>query len=135
LLGELYLGGHVMSQLSVEGAEGQLRAREYPALAGVRLLYCSKYLALGALVEPGIRLLQIDAQTARGTTGASFRAVPTVLLAPELRVVASPWVELRFAPGLELPLLRQRFAINGQPVLDLGPARGVAQVSVVGSFP
>ena len=134
-LGELYLGAHVMSPLSVESPEGQLHAREFPILAGVRLLYCSKYVALGPLVEPAIRLLEIDAQTARGTTGTSFRAVPTVLLAPELRLVASQWVELRFAPGLELPLLRQRFSMNGTPVLDLGPARGVSQASVVGSLP
>jgi hypothetical protein len=134
-LGELYLGAHFMSVLSVDGADGQLRARDFPVLAGARLLYGSEYVALGVLVEPGLRLVEIDAQTPLGATGTSFRAVPTLLLAPELRVLASQWVQLRLAPGVELPLLKQRFAINGAPVLDLGPARAVAQLSVVGSLP
>jgi hypothetical protein len=134
-LGELYLGAHFMSVLSVDGADGQLRAREFPVLGGVCLLYGSEYVAIGGMVEPGLRLVEINAQSPRGATGTSFRAVPTVLLAPELRVLTSPWVQLRAAPGVELPLLRQRFAINGTPVLDLGPARAVAQLSVVGSLP
>jgi hypothetical protein len=43
----------------------------------------------------------------------------------------APWLRLRAAVGAEIALSRQRFAVNGEPLLDLGPARGVAEVGLV----
>jgi hypothetical protein len=85
-------------------------------------------LAIGGFAQGGARLLHASGTTARGAAGSAQRAAPMIALGPELRLIATPWLALRAAAGVDVTLATRRFALNGTSVVDVGGARGTAEV-------
>jgi hypothetical protein len=54
-----------------------------------------------------------------------------VRIGPDGRFAVVEWLEVRAALGVELSTVRQRFTINGDPILDLGRVRGFAHLSLM----
>ncbi|MBW2457019.1 MAG: hypothetical protein JRI68_21065, partial [Deltaproteobacteria bacterium] len=135
LLSELVVGTRWVSNMDTERPEGTLQLREIGVALGGRTLYATEHLAIGGLVEPSLRLLDVEGRTPRGASGSSFRVLPALLLGPELRWLIGDRVHLRGSAGVEFALQRQRFSINDQVQLDIGVARAVAQLGLVCSLP
>jgi hypothetical protein len=54
---------------------------------------------------------------------------------PDVRAMLAPWLGVRLAAGAEIALVRQRFALNSEPVLDLGPGRGFVETALTAVVP
>jgi hypothetical protein len=123
------------TSLSRSDAAGDLRATELDLFASIRGLWLGERIALGGFVGGGGRMVSVEGTTARGTPGRSDRVVPVLTFGPELRVLLAPWLNIRVAAGAELALRRQRFSLNAEPVLDLGPGRGVIEAALSAVVP
>jgi hypothetical protein len=121
----------IPSMLSTSALAGDVEVTEVAAGGIARGLWLQRPLVVGVFVAAGARVLSAAGTTALGTLGAADRVVPFVALGPELGVTVAAWLRVRAALGVELPLARQRFALNHEPVLDLGPARGMAEVGLL----
>ncbi len=135
LLTELLVGTSVVSTMGTERPAGSLQISEIGVSLGGRALFATKTVAIGGSVEPSLRLLDVTGESPLGATGSCFRVVPALLVGPELRWLLHDNLHLRGSAGVQFALRRQRFAINDQILLDIGVARAVTQLSLVGSLP
>jgi hypothetical protein len=119
--------------LSHASGAGSVEIHEIAFSGAARVLWTGRRapVALGGFAHFGARVLSAEGITPLGASGGADRVVPFVTAGPEVRLMLAPWLRLRAAVGAEIALSRQRFAVNGEPLLDLGPARGVAEVGLV----
>jgi hypothetical protein len=125
----------VPTPLSRSDRAGALSATEIDLFATVRGLWRRHDFALGGFTSAGARLISVEGNTAQGTPGRSDRAVPMLAFGPDVRAMLAPWLGVRLAAGAEIALVRQRFALNSEPVLDLGPGRGFVETALTAVVP
>jgi hypothetical protein len=121
--------------LVAEGPAGELRARELGFAFEARARWVSGTIAVGATVEAGARALLVDGRTVAGTEGQTVRLIPYLGVGPELQFAVWRSLSLRGAVALEMSLIRQRFSLNGETILDVGRARVVAELGIAASLP
>jgi hypothetical protein len=61
--------------------------------------------------------------------------IPFLGIGPELRFGASRGLSLRCAVALEASLIRQRFSLNGETVMDLERLRLVGELGIGAALP
>jgi hypothetical protein len=131
---ELHGAARFVSDITAADERGAITVGEQSAAIGIRLLAAGR-VGVGGAVELGARWLHAEGTTSAGTTGTTSNAVPTVAAGPALRLPLRPGVELRAAVVAEVALWRQRFALNGEPFLDLGRVRPLGTASLLVVFP
>lgn len=132
--GELYAVARFVAGIADSDERGQITVGEQSGAVGIRVLGAGR-LRVGGAAELGARWLHAQGTTSQGTMGATSAVVPTVSAGPELRLHLRSGVELRTAVAAEVALWRQRFALNDEPVLDLGRFRALGTVSLLVVFP
>jgi hypothetical protein len=129
---ELWLRAHwVANPLTAGAPTGRVTTREWiPELSvhGLRRLDPSW---LGGYLSLALRIVHAQGVSAAGEHGEQTRTVPSLGAGAEarLRLVSALWA--RCALGAELALKAQRFAVDGQTLLELGTFRGRAELSLV----
>jgi hypothetical protein len=133
--GELIAHVRPASALTAKGERGEVSATEVGAGGSLRMLHGWPGVAVGVGVGAGARLLAVDGTGSSGERGEAHPAVPVVRFGPELRWVATDWLELRLAGTLEIATVRVELSGNGETLLDLGRARGVSELTLVATVP
>ena len=87
--------------------------------------------SLGPSIGASFRVVSATGQTVDGRMGDAVRWVPTGRLGLEVRYRFWDRLSLRANLGAEMAFERQRFSLVGQPAVDLGRIRGVAELDVV----
>jgi hypothetical protein len=118
----------------VRARERHVETRELILAPTLRALIASRWAAAGAHASGGVRIVSASGRAPDGQTGDATKLLPIVMIGPEARAVLGQAVALRAAMGIELTLRRQRFAVRGDPLLDAGSLRGVAEVGLVLAF-
>lgn len=113
---------------------GEIRIGEQCGGVGLRVVGAGR-IRVGGAAELGARWLHARGSTSQGTMGTASAMVPTVSAGPELRLYLRPGVELRAAALAEVALWQQRFALNREPVLDLGRFRALGSLSLLVVLP
>jgi hypothetical protein len=114
--------------------EGRVEVREVALGGALRAGWRDAPLRLGALVALDARWLSAEGTTPRGASGAADRVVPAIAFGPELGVAPLDWLLARATVGVELAWRRQRFLVNDEPILDVGVARGMAEIGLSALF-
>lgn len=129
---ELWLRVGWATALDAATTAGHVSAREWSPELAVRGLHRvdPSWLA-GGYLGLALRVVHAQGTTTAGEQGDSTRVVPALGAGAEarLRVTGALWA--RCALGAELALKAQRFAVDRQPVLELGQLRGRAELSLV----
>jgi hypothetical protein len=132
-LAEVVGTARIPMPLSRASGAGSVEVHEIAFGGAARALWAGLRapVALGGFAHCGARVLSGHGTTPLGATGIADRIVPFLAAGPEVRLTLALWLRVRVAVGAEIALSRQRFAVNGEPVLDLGPARGLAEVGLL----
>jgi hypothetical protein len=133
--GDVIVAVRAATPLETSAPVGSLDAREAGLVGAVRARWVSGSFEVGGAATAGVRAIVVDGTTRGGNTGRADETVPIVALGTELRLLLSRGFHLRVAGGAEVALLRQRFTLNGEPVLDLGRSRALWELGVVGILP
>lgn len=128
---EAWLGARWASALSHRSELGAVRATEWAPRLGLRLGWPWRSIRVGARVDLSLRVLHATGTRTDGERGSRSAVSPALALGPELALPLSRHWQLRWAPGIELALRAQRFAIDEQAVLDLGRVRAFAELSAI----
>ena len=120
--------------LAHESDAGAVSVCELGFGGGVRMAWTSERIAIGGFAELRARWLSAEGETRIGTVGDSADIIPALMLGPEVGVSLFGWLRVRAATGVDVALGRQRFALNNQPVLDVGMVRGAAQLGLVATI-
>ncbi len=102
--------------------------------AGVRVSAKIAPVAVGASAAVVARLVRAEGVTPAGAKGAETVVLPTLVAAAEARWPARSGVQGRVSTGLQLAAIRQVFAVNEQPVADLGRVAPLLEVGLAVSF-
>jgi len=87
---------------------------------GGRALWFATTFGIGPYFEAGVDVLRAHGATADQRQGAQELLVPTAELGCDLRLRLAPNFELRASAGPQLSFVRERLALEGRQVLDLG---------------
>ena len=82
-------------------------------------------------MDIGARLLHATGVSSAGDHGEAHRTVPYLFAGPLAGFAVLSRLEVRATVGPEVDLLRQRFALSGVPVADLGHVRAHTGISLV----
>jgi len=124
-----------VTPIDVTSAGREVVLDEVAAGVGVRGSLRWGRFGAGIELEPGVRFIDARGRSPDGRTGSLFRVVPVARGGLSARAVLAPRIELRVFAGVEVALIRQRFSVLGERVVDLGRARGVCDISLVVSAP
>ncbi len=123
------------TDFTLQGREGTLEGHELMVVGGPRVMVGDGGLGVGAHAAFGGRFLDVEGLSASGGAGAEHRVVPVLEVGPEVRADLAGWASIRLAGAVEVATLRQRFTINGEPIVDLGVVRGLLGLSLVVTAP
>jgi hypothetical protein len=135
LAAEIVASAAFLASLEAETAQGRASVREADLASGLRVHHRWSRVGLGGFAAAGVRLLDASGTSSSGGEGTTQRTTAHVVAGPDLRVVVAGPLEARAAVGLEIEAKRQRFTIQGEPVIDLGHVRGVAHMSLLVALP
>jgi hypothetical protein len=117
--------------VEIESEQGRVSYRELgPGLAILGLLHASP-LAVGLQLGSLLRLVDAKGMTPAGETGSRQELVPVLFSLFQVELELGLRFASRIGAGLEINLRRQRFAVNGREVADLGRVRPMAQAALV----
>ncbi|MBI4957380.1 MAG: hypothetical protein HY908_35555 [Myxococcales bacterium] len=122
--GELVATLAAVNGVDVIDPRGTLAASEIDVGFGVRALYRAEYLALGLELAVDLRVARTRGESPVGKVGDETRVVPRLYVAPDLRLVVAPLLSVRAAAGVEVGLVRQRWLVNDEALLDFGTVGG-----------
>jgi hypothetical protein len=133
-LADLVATARIATPLSYETGAGSVEVNEVAFGGAARALWVFGAFSVGGFAHAGARVLDGKGTTPLGAVGSADRLVPFLSTGPEMRVMLVRRLSVRAAVGVDFSLVRQRFSVNGQPVLDVGPARGAAEVGLVATL-
>lgn len=122
--------------LDVRGPRGSVDENEWALGLSLRALRSlGTRFWLGVALDPSFSVVSAQGTTLSGARGEErlARFTLTVALDLRLRLLASTY--LRFAPGVDLALVRQRFAVDHDVTLELSRARLLLPLSVWVGWP
>lgn len=119
------------SAIDVAGPEGRVIIEERAAAIEVRAVARDGRLGAALSGAIGARVLDAVGIAEDGATGQARRIVPVTGGGVEGRFWLGRRLSLRVCVGMELALIDQRFAIDGQEVVAVGEVRATGQVSIV----
>jgi hypothetical protein len=128
---ELWLRVQWASPLEAETTAGRVTAREWSPELSVHGLRRVAPSWLGGFLSVALRVVDAEGTTSAGERGDRTRSVPVLGAGAEARLPLTEKLWARCALGAELALKAQRFAVDHQPVLELGTFRGRAELSLV----
>lgn len=134
LRAELALAGTLASQVTTRGG-GRVEEDEWALALSVRGLRKLGRVAFGGALEGGIVHMSADGETIDGTSGRAERLRPRLALALDLRVSPLRGLTLRLAPALEIYPTAQKFALDGEPRLELGHVRVLVPLTLLFELP
>ena len=120
--------------LAVESAEGEVETSVSGAVAGARAMTTWSELSFGVSAVGALRRVSGKGTTPQGTTGTESVWIPSIGAAVEVRWPASGRLQGKASLGSEVALVRQFFAVNDQPVADLGRLRPSAALGIAFFF-
>jgi hypothetical protein len=129
--GELAAQGRLTSALDYQDEAGSVHASEGAVGSALRMAGVWEFLALGAEVGAGGRILSATGETPLGKQGSGQTVLPFVTTIPQAAFRIAGFLEIRVGFGVEIALRRHRFAVNDVPLLDLGTARGAGSAAFV----
>jgi hypothetical protein len=131
---ELGLGARLASRQHESTRLGSLGVVERGALLTARFLWRSGRFELGAALNLSVLFASAEAVFAEDTQRRTL-VTPTLGVGPALRVRVFHFVYLQCAPSLELKLIRQRFALDDQQLIDRQQLGFVFPLSLLISLP
>lgn len=132
---ELALGVRLYTERSEELEAAYLSMKERgPFLAG-RWLWRRGRVELGGALEAQLSVLDAQGIARDGRSASGRELTPLLNLGAELRVRLFSSVYLRFAPSLELPLLRHKLAVEDVVLIQDQVVRGTLPLSLLVVLP
>ncbi len=121
--------------LQARAAAGRVEVSTTFIGVGSRVLWRAAPFAIGPYLEAGVDVLRARGTTADQRLGSAELLVPSALFGCDLRLDLAPRIELRASAGPQILYVRERLALEAQPVLDFGRVHGTASLSGLFVFP
>lgn len=126
---------HLLSRIGAEQRDSSVELDELALSIGAQALARAGQLAAGGYLHAGCRYVEARGRSSDGRSGAAAHLLPALWMGAEGRWMPLRGLEVRLALGVETTAIAQRYAVAGEPVLDLGVVRPTGSLSLVLSAP